>query len=280
MYIVDLLNSGSEILKRKNINTSILDAEIILSFVINKDRDHIILNEKNKIDKRSIEKFYKLINRRKTGEPISYIINKKHFWNCTFYVDNNVLIPRPDSEHLVEEVLKLTKKCSRKSILDIGTGSGCILLSILNERKFCTGYGLDISKNSINVSKINAKRLNLINRVKFHISNIDKFFVGKYDIIVSNPPYINSSKLKYLEKDIFEFEPRLALDGGIDGFSEITKVISKTKNLLKRNGLFILEVGFKQRGKAAMILKKNGFFIKKIIKDYSGIERCFVSYKI
>jgi len=280
MNVNDLVNSGVKILKENNIKNPILDAEIILSSIIKKERDYIILNETYQINQLLIKKFYNFINRRKIGEPISYIVKSKYFWNNCFYVNKDVLIPRPDTEHIVEEVLKLVRVDSRKSVLDIGTGSGCILLSILKERKLLTGYGIDISKKSINVCKINAKRLEIKNRAKFYVSDIDKFFLGKYDIVVSNPPYINTSKIKYLEKDVSKFEPRLALDGGVDGFSEITKVVGKTKDLIKKNGLFILEIGFRQKEKVIRILNKKGFYIKKIIKDYAGIDRCIISYKI
>ncbi len=280
MNIKDLVYSGVKILRDNKIKNPVLDAEIILSSIIKKEREYIILNETDQINQLLIKKFYNFINRRKVGEPISYIVKKKYFWNNCFYVNKDVLIPRPDSEHLVEEVLKLITVNSRKSVLDIGTGSGCILLSLLKERKFLTGYGVDISKKSINVCKINAKRLEINNRIKFYVSDIDKFFFGKYDIIVSNPPYINTSKIKYLEKDVSKFEPRLALDGGVDGFSEIIKVVSKTKDLIKKNGLFILEIGFKQKEKVIEILNKKGFYIKKITKDYAGIDRCIISHKI
>ena len=280
MNIKDLVNSGVKILKENNIKNPILDAEIILSSIIKKDRDYIILNENDQINQFLIKKFFNFINRRKTGEPISYIVKSKYFWNNCFYVNKDVLIPRPDTEHIVEEVLKLVRINSRKSVLDIGTGSGCILLSILKERKLLTGYGIDISKKSINVCKINAKRLEIKNRAKFYVSDIDKFFLGKYDIVVSNPPYIDTSKIKYLEKDVSKFEPRLALDGGVDGFSEITKVVGRTKDLIKKNGIFILEIGFKQKEKVIEILNKKGFYIKKVIKDYAGIDRCIISYKI
>ena len=280
MNIKDLVNSGVKILKENNIKNPILDAEIILSSIIKKERDYIILNETDQINQFLIKKFFNSVNRRKIGEPISYIVKSKYFWNNCFYVNKDVLIPRPDTEHIVEEVLKLVRINSRKSVLDIGTGSGCILLSILKERKLLTGYGIDISKKSINVCKINAKRLEINNRAKFYVSDIDKFFLGKYDIVVSNPPYIDTSKIKYLEKDVSKFEPRLALDGGVDGFSEITKVVGKTKYLIKKNGLFILEMGFKQKEKVIEILNKKGFYIKKIIKDYAGKDRCIISYKI
>ena len=176
MNIKDLVNSGVKILKENNIKNPILDAEIILSSIIKKERDYIILNETDQINQFLIKKFYNFVNRRKIGEPISYIVKSKYFWNNCFYVNKDVLIPRPDTEHIVEEVLKLIRVNSRKSVLDIGTGSGCILLSILKERKLLTGYGIDISKKSINVCKINAKRLKINNRAKFYVSDIDKFF--------------------------------------------------------------------------------------------------------
>ena len=176
MNIKDLVNSGVKILKDNNIKNPILDVEIILSSIIKKKRDYLILNETNQINQLLIKKFYNFINRRKAGEPISYIVKKKDFWNYCFYVNKDVLIPRPDTEHLVEEVLKLIRVSSRKSVLDIGAGSGCILLSLLKERKLLTGYGIDISKKSINVCKINAKRLKINNRTKFYVSDIDKFF--------------------------------------------------------------------------------------------------------
>jgi len=167
--------------------------------------------------------FKNLIERRKKGEPIAYLINKKEFWNNEFFVNKDVLIPRPDTELIIEEVLKIYSKNMQLQVLDIGTGSGCILLSILKERSNFYGTGIDISKKSINVSKFNAKQLNLNNRVKFFHSSIDNFKIGKYDLIVSNPPYIELLSLKYLEKGVVNFEPKLALSGGFDGFSKIKK---------------------------------------------------------
>ena len=180
----------------------------------------------------------------------------------------------------MEETLKLFNVNLKLNILDIGTGSGCILLSILKERRNFIGTGIDISKKAINVARFNAKMYQLSNRVKFYNSDIDKFLIGKYDLILSNPPYIRQQELKYLEKDIKGFEPKLALDGGRDGFSKIAKVISKTSELLKRNGKFILEIGFDQKNKTLDILKNNGFYINKVVKDYGKNYRCIVSTKI
>jgi len=280
MNIENILNKGTSILKANKIANPYLDSEILLSESINRDKKHIILNPKEILENKQLNNFNNLIERRRKGEPIAYLINKKEFWKNEFYVNENVLIPRPDTELIVDQVLKIYSKNSQLQILDIGTGSGCILLSILKERTSFYGTGIDISKKSINVSKFNANRLKLDNRVKFYNSDVDNFKIGKYDLIVSNPPYIELLNLKYLEKDVVNFEPKLALSGGFDGFSKIRKVISKASTLIKKNGKLILEIGFKQRNKAKEILKKEGFYINRTLKDYGNNDRCIISTKI
>ena len=280
MNIENLLNQAFKRLTNSNVKNANLDCEILLSKTINKNREYIILNQKENLDKKYIEVFYSLIERRKKGEPVAYLLNKKEFWKETFFIDKNVLIPRPDTEHIVEEIIRFTQKDSKLHILDIGTGSGCIILSILKERENFKGTGIDISKECIKVSKYNAKKLKLNNRSKFYISDVDNFLIGKYDVVVSNPPYIEHLSLKYLDRDVVDFEPKLALNGGHDGFSKITKVINKTSSLIKKNGLFVLEIGYNQKTKAIKILKKNGFYIKKVLKDYGKNVRCIVSTKL
>ena len=142
------------------------------------------------------------------------------------------------------------------------------------------GTGIDVSKKCLNISKINALNQNVYSRLKLFKSNVDKFFQGKYDLIVSNPPYINKRDLKYLERDVANFEPRLALNGGLDGLSEIRKVIKKSSELIKINGSFILEIGFNQKDKVVKILKKEGFYINKVQKDLANNDRCIVCTKI
>ncbi len=280
MNIENILTQAFKELSNSNIKNANLDCEVLLSNIINKDREYVILNPKKNLDKKYIDIFNNLIDRRKKSEPIAYLINKKEFWKETFYIDKNVLIPRPDTEHIVEEVLKLTQNNSKSHVLDIGTGSGCILLSILKERKNFIGTGIDISKKCIKVSKYNAKRLELDNRTKFYISDVDNFLIGKYDVVVSNPPYIESLNLKYLDRDVVNFEPKLALSGGRDGFSEITKVINKTSGLIKKNGVFVLEIAHNQKNKVTEKLKAKGFYIKKVLKDYGKNDRCIISSKI
>ena len=280
MNIQTLLNQARKTLDNSLNTSSKLDSEILLSKIIKKNRQYLILNSNEELKKENIKSFDYLVKRRKKGEPIAYLINKKEFWKQNFYINQNVLIPRPDTEILVEETLKLFNVNSKLNMLDIGTGSGCILISILKERRNFFGTGIDISKKAINVARFNAKMHQLSNRVKFYNSDVDKFLIGKYDLVVSNPPYIKRQDLKYLEVDVKGFEPKLALDGGKDGFSKITKVISKTSTLLKKNGRFILEIGFGQKKKILSILKQNNFFINKVVKDYGKNDRCVISTKI
>ena len=280
MNIESALNQGLDILKENKIPNPYLDSEILLSESINKDKKHIILNSNKILSGKQLDSFNSFIERRKNGEPIAYLINKKAFWKDEFYVNRDVLIPRPDTELVIEQILKIYSKKSQMQVLDIGTGSGCILLSILKERPNFYGTGIDISKKSINVSKFNTKQLNLMNRVKFFHSSVDNFKIGKYDLIVSNPPYIELLNLKYLEKDVVNFEPKLALSGGFDGFSKIRKVINKANTLIKKNGKFILEIGFDQKNKVKEILKEEGFYINKSVKDYGNNDRCIISTKI
>ena len=279
MEIKNILIEAANTLKGNNIKNPILDSEILLSETINKDRKYIFLNSKKKMKIQHIKYFQNLIERRSNGEPIAYLINKKDFWNHSFYVNKDVLIPRPDTEIIIEEILKLKAKKSKIQVLDIGTGSGCILLSILKERANFYGTGIDISSKSIAISRYNAKMLQLSNRVKFFNSDVDNFKIGKYDLVVSNPPYIDFLNLKYLEKDVINFEPKIALSGGFDGFSKIRKVITKASVLIKKNGKLVLEIGFDQKNKVKEILKKEGFYINKVIKDYGKNDRCIVSTK-
>ena len=271
---------GSKILSKNFIPNSYLDSELLMAKVIKKDRKYISLNGNKNINEKELYFFEKLIKKRSKRKPIAYLTNKKFFWNSEFFVSQDTLIPRPDTELIVENVLKLSKNKNKLNILDIGIGSGCILLSVLKERKNFYGTGIDVSKNCLNISRINAINLNVLSKLKLFKSNIDKFSIGKYDLIVSNPPYIKRCKLKYLEIDVAKYEPKLALDGGLDGLSEIRKVVKKSSELIKKNGKFILEIGFDQKNKVIKLLKKEGFYINNIQKDLANNYRCIVSTKL
>ena len=279
MDIETALKKGKLILRDNKIKSAELDGEILMSQAIRKNKKFIILNLHKEIKKRDFNYFDLLIQERAKSKPIAQIIKKKNFWKYKFIINNNVLVPRPDTEILIEQVLKLTKNKNKLQILDIGIGSGCILMSILKEKKNFIGTGIDISNKSLQISKVNGHKLRLNNRLKLFKSNIDNFNTGKYDFIVSNPPYIKKNKLKCLEKDI-SFEPKQALDGGLDGLSVIRKVIIKSSELIKKNGHLIIEIDFDQKNKVKKILQNKGFYIKEIFKDLSNHDRCIVSVKI
>ena len=280
MNIQSAVTEGINILKNKSILSAKLDSEILMAKALGKKREYIILNNDKIIKEQNLEYFKKLVQERATRKPIAYLLNKKSFWNSEFYVNKNTLIPRPDTEIIIEQILKSTKNKKYLNILDIGVGSGCILLSVLNERKNFYGTGIDISKNSLDICKINAQKLLLDRRVKFFKSDVDKFAIGKYDLIVSNPPYIKTCDLKYLESDVIKFEPKLALDGGLDGLSVIRKVIKKSSELLKKNGKFILEISFDQKNKVIKLLNNKGFYINSTVKDLANNDRCIISTKM
>jgi len=280
MNINFAINKGSKILKNKFIHNSKLDSEILMAKTINKDRNYILINSNNLLSKIELEKFYMLIKQRSLGNPVAYLINQKFFWDSEFFITSDTLIPRPDTELVIEIALWLSKQKNKINILDIGVGSGCILLSILKERKNFYGTGIDKSEKCVKISKINANNLKVCSRLKLYKSDVDKFNLGKYDLIISNPPYIKKHKIKYLERDVAKFEPRLALDGGLDGLTEIRKVIKKSSKLIKKNGKFILEIGFDQKYEIINLLKKEGFYINSIHKDLAHNDRCIVSTKI
>ena len=280
MNIQFLIEESINQLKRSDIASYMIDSEILMSKAINKSRTYVISNLKEKIDNKRKKIFENLINERCRGKPIAYLLGKKEFWKYEFHLSNNVLIPRPDTEIIIEQVLKITNHKSNFKILDIGTGSGCIILSILKEKPYFYGTGVDISKDCIEISKINALKMGLNNRVKFFKTDIDNFNHGKYDLIVSNPPYIKKFDIKYLDKDVINFEPIVALDGGLEGLSEIRKIINKSSELIKENGKLVLEIAFDQKNKVKKILHDKGFYINKVLKDLANNDRCIISTKI
>tara|TARA_Y100000590_G_scaffold410220_1_gene503070 strand:+ start:1172 stop:2014 length:843 start_codon:yes stop_codon:yes gene_type:complete len=280
MEYKEILHRGSKMLKLKNIKSFNLDSEILLSSSLKLKRSELLLNLDKKINSEEKNIFFSLIRRRMKFEPVAYIVGYKEFWKHKFKVDKNVLIPRPDTETLVEEVLKEIEVQSSIRILDIGTGSGCIILSILRERKNCYGVGIDISKKAINLAKYNAKIQQIKNRIKFFNSDIDNFCRGKYDSIISNPPYIKLFEIDELDEDIKNHEPIDALNGGVDGFSKIRLVIEKSSNLIRKNGKLFLEVGEDQTMRTLGLLKLNGFYINRVCKDLANKNRCIVSTKI
>jgi len=279
MNLENTINKASQILKNHNIYSHELDAQIILSDIMGIKREFLITNNEINISEKILEKYDIAIRRRIKREPVAYITGKKEFWSEDFTVNQATLIPRPETELLIYKAIVIFKY-KRINILDIGTGTGCILLSILKELNFSRGTGIDISSKAIETAKINSKNLNLFNRTKFKVFDLNKYNIGKYDLIVSNPPYIPSRDIKNLSKDIIHYEPKIALDGGIDGLDLIKKIIYKSKHLLKRNGLLALEIGFNQYSKVSSILRHHRFREMSKEYDYNRNVRCIISTKV
>ena len=279
MNLENTVKKASQILKSYNIYSHELDAQIILSNIMEIKREFLITNNEINISEKIKKKYDTAIKRRIKREPIAYIIGKKEFWSENFIVNHATLIPRPETELLIYKIINFFKD-KTINILDIGTGSGCILLSILKELNSSRGTGIDISPKAIRMAKINSKNLNLINRSNFKVFDLSKFNIGKYDLIVSNPPYIPSKDIKNLSKDIINYEPKTAIDGGLDGLDLIKKVIYKSSHLLKTQGLLAIEIGFNQYHKVSGILKRSGF--REIAKecDYNRNVRCIISTRV
>tara|TARA_Y100001958_G_scaffold153995_1_gene142276 strand:- start:297 stop:1139 length:843 start_codon:yes stop_codon:yes gene_type:complete len=277
MKTLELINFGSNLLKKNKIPSYTLDSELLLSKTLKKPREKILTNLHTIIEKRKVEIFKRYLERRAKNEPLAYILEEKEFWSKKFNVSRDTLIPRPETELLVEKLLEIYKD-KKISILDIGTGSGCIIISLLINLKHSVGVGVDISKKAILMSKKNANKHNLYNRIKFFNKSFEHMFDKKFDLIVSNPPYIDKKSIRNLSEDIKKYEPRMALDGGNDGLDLIKKVIYKSKYILKVKGTLALEIGNEQIKKVSKIFIDNNFRIISAVKDYKNNVRCVFAY--
>ena len=278
MNVLQLINFGSNELKGKKILSHKLDSELILSKVLNKRREEILTDFDKIVNFENINTFKSLIERRSLKEPIAYIFREKEFWSKIFEVNKNTLVPRPETELMVDKLTKIYKD-KNISILDVGTGSGCILISLLSELKFSRGVGIDVSSKALIIAKNNAKK-HKINNLKFINRCFTNYFTKKFDLIVSNPPYLLTKEINNLDEDVKKYEPKIALDGGNDGLDVIKKLIYKAEDILKFNGLLALEIGNKQFRKISNILVKRNFKIEYLIKDYNNNIRCLITRKI
>ena len=276
MNTLEAIKFGSNLLKENKIQSYILDSELLLSKTLKKSREKILTNLDTDIKKKYFNIFKEYLIRRSKNEPIAYIFEEKEFWSKSFNVNKHTLIPRPETELLVDGLLKIFRD-KKISILDIGTGSGCIIVSLLISLRQSIGIGIDISKKAILMAKKNAVKYRLNNRIKLFNKSFENIFDKKFDLIVSNPPYIDRKAIKNLSEDIKKYEPIIALDGGNDGLDLIKKVIYKSKEILKINGTLALEIGNKQIRKVSKILIDNNFRIKYVIKDYRNNVRCVIA---
>ena len=271
----ELINLGSDFLKYNRISTNRIDSEILLSYVMGISRERLLIDEEL-IQKEKIREFKSLILRRSKNEPVAYITKNKEFRSTNFFVDKNSLIPRPETELLIDPIVSIFKR-KKLFFLDAGIGTGCIIFSILAELKNSKGIGIDKCKKTIFNARKNLINFKLQNRVKLLHKPISKLNRYKFDLIVSNPPYVVNRDIKHLSEDIKRYEPTSALDGGNDGLDVIRKVIYKSKDILKLNGILALEIGSGQHTDVIRMLNKNNFRIKEKVKDYKNNIRCIFS---
>jgi len=274
------LNKAEKILQKTSIATYKLDANILLAHVLNlTNPENLILKLNEEMSSDDYLKYIHLVERRLKFEPIAYIIGSKYFWKQKYTIDNNVLIPRPETELIIELLLKKLKGKINDElhILDLGTGSGCIILSLLSELKFSTGIGIDISEKALNIAKLNAKKFDLIKRMNFKISNwFDNLEnTDKFDIIVSNPPYIPINEWKSLDLNVLNFEPKRALTDNYDGLKNYKIIADNAKKFLKKDGFIVLEIGYNQSKKIKEMFCAKGYEIE-IFKDLQSIDRIVI----
>ena len=280
MKIKDILLQGITILKENNIEDVNLKARILLADILDKSKEYLLIHDEEEIEEGIINLFFNKIERLKNYEPIQYIINKQEFMGFEFYVDKNVLIPQPDTENLVEEVIHISEKMreSRQNklrILDMCTGSGAIAIALSKLVENTLVYASDISLEAIKIAEENASKHQA--NVMFFQSDLFRKIseLYKFDIIVSNPPYIEKEIIKTLPEEV-QNEPRLALDGGIDGLDFYRKIIEEAKKYLNKDGYLLFEIGYNQRESVEKLLKANGYKNIYSRKDLSGNDRIVV----
>ncbi len=279
--IEKLLKDGIDIIKQREFNSPKLDAELILCYILKKDRIFLHLNKKTEVDDSIKEKFYELALKRNEGYPLQYITNSQEFMGLEFYIKEGVLIPRPDTEILVEELIKTAKKKYNNQnikIIDLGTGSGAIGISLAYYLKNSKVTAIDISDIAIETTNINIKKhkLNNINTIKMDLFD-DILPDEKYHILVSNPPYIERDTIRNLQTEVSCFEPKLALDGGRDGLDYYRRIVELFKKVHEKDGVLAVEIGFNQKEKVEEIFRNIELF--KIIEtkqDLSGNDRVVI----
>lgn len=265
-------------------DTPRLDVEILLQKALGGvDRLYIHLNLSKELEIEQEEIFLRFIEERLKGRPIAYIVNNREFMGLDFYVKEGVLIPRPDTEILVEEIIELCKGKDDLDILDIGTGSGAITVSLAKYIEKSRLTSLDISEIALEIAKKNAKSNGVIDKINFIKSDLFQQIVGtnlKFDIIVSNPPYIRKRDIDELHTQVKDYEPYNALEGGIDGLDFYRNITEQSKNYLKPSGILAYEVGHDQAEEVVKIMQNNGYNKIYIKKDLQGIDRVVIGFNI
>ncbi len=275
MKIKDLFEKGAKILKEAKIETPVTDSQLLLSYILDLPRWKLITERELEIPEEKVKKYFELIQKRAEGYPIAYLTHKKEFFGLTFYIEEGILIPRPETEILVEEVLKRIPENKKRVGLEIGVGSGAIIVSLLKNRPMLKMYGVDISEKALEITEKNAKIHNVYDRLTLIKSNLfENVPQIKFDFIVSNPPYISEKEYEKLQKEVKK-EPIEALIGGTEGIEIYNKIVEQGINYLKENGFFAFEIGYNQGKYVSNLLKKYGLKTK-VIKDLQNLDRVVI----
>lgn len=276
--ILELINYGT--IELKESDTPRLDAELILSKVLEKDKLYLLMNKQETVSEIYVKEYYSLINLRKKKMPVKYILGKCEFYGIDLYIEQGVLIPRGDTEILVEEVLKLIDTKKEIHLCDLCSGSGAIGIAIAKNSNNVFVDEIDYYDKPEKITKINIQKNNLSDKVKFIKSDLLNEVIDKttYDIIVSNPPYIKKQDIDELMSDVKDYEPITALDGGNDGLYFYKKIISQSKKVLKSNGILAFEIGYDQANDIRKILEINGYKNIKVVKDLAGLDRVVIAF--
>lgn len=278
MTIRETIKKGMINLKTNGIEEPNLKARLLMQFILNKPRQYLLIYDNQTLSLRQEVNYFKAIKKIISGIPLQHITHMQEFMKMNFYVDENVLIPRPDTEILVEEVINISKKINAKKILDLCTGSGAIAISLAKYIKNSEITAVDISKKALGIARTNAKNNDVENQITFVESDLFKNLKeDKYDVIVSNPPYIKREVIKKLNKDV-QKEPIIALDGGYDGLDFYRKIINESEKYLKFNGYLCFEIGYDQKEDVIGIIKNKERYINTYSKkDLYGNDRIIIT---
>lgn len=274
MTVREILNDATSLLEAAGMEIARLDAEVLLAFFLKKDRLEFLKNPEMQISKSRLAAFKKLVSRRMKWEPVAYLTGRKEFWSFVLEVNKDVLIPRPDTEIIVEEALTVGKSFPQPNILDIGTGSGAIALALAKELPEAKIIATDISASALKIARRNARNLKLEKQIKFLKGDLFAPVKDLFDIIVSNPPYISAAEYGELPNGVKDFEPKIALWAGQTGVEFYEKLIYQSKNHLKKNGWLLMEIGAPQAEKIRRLMQDSGAFADIDVRhDYAGHDR-------
>lgn len=274
--LVSVWTNVRQRLEAAGIDTPVLDARLLLEAGAGVSRLDIVTDPRRPVTPEQVEAVDVLTRRREAREPVAHILGRKHFWTLELDVSPAVLTPRPETEFVVEAALQVLPKDEARRVLDLGVGSGAILLAILHERPYATGVGVDISDAALDVARANASALGLTDRIEFRRGVWAEGVEGGFDLVVSNPPYIPSADIAGLQPEVSQFEPHLALDGGADGLNAYREIAAALPRLLKPGGAFALEVGLGQAEAVIALAEAQGLSTTEPRRDLAGIPRVVV----